>query len=137
MGTEPQEAEAPVEGEKMLCPCCFYQNVPEVAFCKDCGAPLGCCVTLDPVHQILAQGFAYRRATGGPPSWKVLLGIWMFYFPVFAYSMMVLGAWFRQSRSNPVDLLMTLLFGLYTGTFLYRTTMNYVRKAREKTTDEN
>ena len=113
----------------MLCPCCFCQNVLEVIFCKDCGAPLGCSAFLDPIHQIHALGFVYRRATGGPPSWKVLLGIWIIYFPLFAYSMMVLGAWFRQYRHNPGDLLSILLSGLFTGSLLCQTTMNYVRKA--------
>lgn len=60
MSTEPQEAEVPVEEEKMLCPCCFYHNIPEVAFCKDCGAPLGCFIGLDPMQHIYAEGFAYR-----------------------------------------------------------------------------
>ena len=136
MNAEPQKA-VPVEEEKMLCPCCFCHNIPEVAFCRDCGAPLGCCVTLDPVRQTLALGFAYRRATGGPPSWKVLLGIWIVFFPGFAWSMMSLGRWFRQSHSNPVDLLLILLSGLYTGAFLYQATVNYMRKTRERITYEN
>lgn len=128
MSTEPQKAEVPVEEEKMLCPCCFYQNIPEVAFCKDCGAPLGSSVCLDPIRQIQALGFFYRRATGGPPSWKVVLGVWIIYFPLFAYSMISLGAWLGQHRHNPVELLPVLWSGLYTGTFLYQASVNYARK---------
>lgn len=129
MTTDPPTTD-PVEEEWMLCPCCFHQNVPEVAFCKDCGAPLGPFVGLDPIQHIYLEGFAYRRATGRPPSWRVLVGFWLIYFPAFACCLVVSAACFTPSPANAIDLGVLLIAALYTGTFLYQTTANYVRKAK-------
>ena len=127
MSAEPS-SEVRMEDEWMLCPCCFYQNIPEVAFCKDCGAPLGCCVGLDPMQQIYLEGFAYRRATGGPPSWKVLAGMWITWFPMFvsfSYWLLVAGGLF-----DPTGLLFVLPSALFAATILYQTTVNYMRQAK-------
>ena len=131
MSTAPS-TEVSIEEEWMLCPCCFYQNITDVAFCKDCGAPLGCFVGLDPMQQIYLEGFAYRRATGGPPSWKVLAGIWITWLPVFV----CLSLWLSMTMGPPgeyfipADLFMVPPTILFAGTLLYQTTVNYMRKAK-------
>lgn len=129
MSVEPP-AENLVEVETMLCPCCLCPNIPDAAFCKDCGAPLGSCVFLDPFLQIHGLGFILRRATGGPPNWKVLLGVYVIFFPMFVNALVVFGVFFQQQHPNPVDMELTLFHALYTGTFLYQATMNYMNKSK-------
>jgi hypothetical protein len=133
MTAEPQE-EAPAEEEQMLCPCCFHHNDPDITFCQDCGAPLGFIAFLGPLEQVYSEGFAYRRATTGPPSWIVLVGIWVIFFPPFlALGFVVVGFPFSQQwwTESPVGLLIILCGCAVSGAMIYQTTRNFVTKIRQ------
>lgn len=68
-------------GEYALCPSCVFPNVPDVQWCKQCGAPMNFISTIGPLERCYAEGFAYRRAVRGRPKFIVVLGIWFLFFP--------------------------------------------------------
>ena len=86
--------ELPNSGETVVCTTCHTLNVPDVAFCRRCGAPIGFISTIGPLETAYAEGFAYRQAVQGRPKFIVVVGIWLIFFPVLvtmvAFSLSIL-----------------------------------------------
>ena len=121
----------PQSEDNVLCPKCLLANSPTAAFCADCGAPIGMVASVDPIQHIHAQGFAYRSAVDGPPSFIVLVGMWFLFAPVaFATPFVVFKTEYFPPR------LFFLLLGVGSFIILYRSTKNYIVKTRE-TKDHN
>jgi hypothetical protein len=143
-------------GEYALCPSCVFPNVPDVQWCKRCGAPLNFISTIGPLEHLYAEGFAYRRAVRGRPKFVVVLGIWLLFLPgllgcisvfcgtvgngaldglaIFWPSRVVTisaraGSNFSGGHSGFMDVLLVLLsvfWGAVCAVMLYRVTKNYL-----------
>ncbi len=71
--------------KQILCPTCNQENDQDVDFCVHCGAPVGFISTIDPIKQIRAQGFMYRRVTR-PDRFILYVGAWiLFGIPLFSF----------------------------------------------------
>ena len=127
MSTESERRELP-EVETVICPKCLLANSPTVAFCVDCGAPIGMVAAVDPLQHIYAEGFAYRSAVEGPPNLIILAGMWLIFVPVlFVTALLVFGDFVRGLSPR----LLFLFFGVCSVVVLFRSTMNYIVKSRE------
>jgi len=125
MSTE-SEPLPPTE-DAALCPKCLLANSPTAAFCADCGAPIGMVANVDPMQHIYAEGFAYRPAVDGPPSFIILLGMWLLFGPLALVASFVV---FNESTLTfSMDAPFAFL-GLISVIILYRTTRNYLVKPR-------
>jgi hypothetical protein len=125
MSAESESRETP-EVEEAVCPKCLLVNSPTVAFCMDCGAPIGMVATIDPLQHIYAEGFAYRSAVEGPPSLIVLLGMWLIFAPVlFVSALLVFGEFIRGLSPR----LLFVFFGACSIVVLFRSTKNYIVKS--------
>ena len=127
------ESESHPEPEGVVCPKCLLANSPTVAFCADCGAPIGMVASIDPLQHILAEGFAYRSAVDGPPNLIVLIGMWLLFAPVAFVAPFLL---FSGCVEDFPPRLFFLLLGACSLVVLYRSTKNYLIKTRA-TKDKN
>jgi len=66
---------------EIICPSCAAPNHRYAEFCVACGMPIGQYVMTDPFKSIEGQWACFRRATDGPPSRVVLIGMWIIFLP--------------------------------------------------------
>src|SRR2546429_2664493 len=78
--------ELPNSGETVVCTTCHTLNVPDVAFCRRCGAPIGFISTIGPLETAYAEGFAYRQAVQGHPKFIVVAGGLVVFLSIFSPS---------------------------------------------------
>jgi ribosomal protein L40E len=138
--------ELSIPGESAVCPTCHTLNLPEVTFCRRCGAPIGFISTIGPLEAAYAEGFAYRRAVEGRPQFIIVVGIWLLFFPSlvasigFSLSILKTG---MDGIGGFVGLIRFFLFwicvgfGVISALMLYRVTRNYliIRKRKSDATD--
>lgn len=113
------------EAERALCLQCLAPNVPTAHFCGECGAPLSSYAATAPFESLLAEGHAWRRATGNPRRLVVVLGMWLLFAPMVAGSVWLLAmgqqasvqAWVAAAFLLPVSVVV-----------LWKTTRNYVTR---------
>ena len=127
--------ELPNSGETVVCTTCHTFNVPDVAFCRRCGAPIGFISTIGPLETAYAEGFAYRQAVQGRPKFIVVVGIWLIFFPVLvtmvAFSLSILKKGL-EGTGGLVGIIGFFLFWICVGLavisaiMLYRVTKNYL-----------
>lgn len=125
----PQASEATTPSadatEHALCLQCLAANVPTAHFCGECGAPLSPYAATAPFESLLAEGHAWRRATGNPRRLVVVLGMWLLFAPMVAGSVWLLAmgreagvqAWAAAAFLLPVSVVI-----------LWKTTRNYVTR---------
>lgn len=109
----------------VVCPKCLLRNSASVAFCADCGAPIGKVANVDPMQQIYAEGFGYRSAVEGPPKLIILIGMWLLFGPmaVIAVSMIIAG------RGELLSTMPLILMFLCSTAILYRVSRSYIVKS--------
>lgn len=84
------ETEASDSFENELCICCLQPNVPLVKFCRHCRAPLHPLAAMMPYERIYATGFVWRSAVLKPRKLRVVIGIYLYFLPMFLYSVLML-----------------------------------------------
>lgn len=129
-----QETKRSDAGRTIRCTSCMALNRERVAFCEECGAPIGARVTLDPMQTIRAEGFMLRKSLEGRPRFIVLVGTWVLNLPVLLVS---LGAAFyiiTKWRGLSAFVFFWALIGLSYIAFviLYGITRNYIRIPRKE-----
>ena len=133
--------ELPISGESVVCPTCHALNVPDVAFCRRCGAPIGFISTIGPLETAYAEGFALRQAVQGRPKFVVVLGIWLLFFPVLVTTIGFGFAILKEvmdGNGGVVGLIGFLLFWICVGfaaisaIMLYRVTKNFFTIPKQK-----
>ena len=114
------------EGEKVLCPNCMEQNLPETDFCQKCGIPMTASSTIDPLKRIYSQGWLFRKTASGRIPRIAFWGTWLIFLPTILLMLLIV---LRSSRmfaraGIPVVLLPVYCF------FLYRVSKNYIYHRR-------
>jgi len=128
-------SEPPPFGETVLCVTCHTLNVPDVAFCRRCGAPIGFISTIGPLETAYAEGFAYRQAVQGRPKLIVVFGIWLIFFPCLLASIGLILTILNEGIRGIVGLVFFWLFvgfGVICAVMLYRVTRNFLTKPKPK-----
>lgn len=146
MSTPPESG--PESEERVICPSCHALNAPLAGYCVSCHAPLNSTIMLDPMGQIEAEGFALREATVGRPKLIVVVGFWLLLFPLIvmcSYVVATTSPWIFGSKSLMLEVritLLTLLLGpvfaaVFGAVVLYKATINYWRRSRQKVSGPN
>ncbi|MBI4581037.1 MAG: hypothetical protein HY718_15140 [Planctomycetes bacterium] len=121
-------------GQTPLCPGCLAELSPGVDFCGTCGMPVSPGSVIEPLKQVQATGWAYRRVLHGRPSRIVLIGMWLIMGPMVILP--ALGVFYQADWSwdwSPARLEDLLAEVLYSGfavlyaIILYKVTANYFR----------
>jgi len=117
-----------------LCPSCFEPNDPGAHACKKCGAPLDLFATTDPLQLTRSAGWAYRQATSGRRTSKlILIAMWLIFGPAF---LLLLFLVLPDVETHPLGLTLFLLLLLLNGAILYRVTKSY-RRRRNATQEDD
>jgi hypothetical protein len=119
--------------EVMRCPTCMEANYPDAHFCRKCGMPLSAMAGMDPLKQIYAEGWIFRRAVSGRPSVIVLLGMWLIFGPALVLTVVAAGPVLSggRSASDILSLLLTAGFAILYGAILLRVTLRYAHRRRQ------
>ena len=131
----PPTTEAPEGGDRIVCPGCLTEQNEGPHFCVACGAPLTAFAAVGPFERIHAQGYAYRRATSGPTSLIVVIGMWLICFPSIIAATAVITT---LPAAGTIGILSMMLVGIFCaayGTLLYRVTKNYIQSQKSKGDD--
>lgn len=129
------EPEPPIptdaDEETMLCPACLAQNSPDAMFCVKCDAPLSASAVLGPFEQLRAQRFIFHRATTGPSSLFIVIGMWVIFAPVLFVSVLLICdelLYGNLSAKSMLLLIPAILAGGLAVCLLWCVTTNYSRK---------
>jgi hypothetical protein len=118
--------------EELLCPGCLTPHEPMTYFCSECGMPLSPHATLDPLKQVYAQGWVYRRVIRYPTKLG-LIGLWLLFMPIFFMLLISLQGIHRLApgRTDSVTALISpvLVAGLFAvyAVIVFVATRHYVR----------
>jgi len=142
-GQSPATPDAPTPSadamEHALCLQCLAPNATTAHFCGECGAPLSAYAATAPFESLLAEGHAWRRATGNPRRLVVVLGMWILFGPMLAGSVWLLA---RGREAGMQAVAAAVFFLPVSVVVLWKTTRNYVTRggrsedAPETTRDE-
>ncbi|MEX0774250.1 MAG: hypothetical protein WD042_00910 [Phycisphaeraceae bacterium] len=146
--TDPRDEEQPPEdAEAALCPHCIEPIERFDHFCPHCGGPVTAHATMDPMGQIFASGYVYRRAVSADrPRFIVVLGMWLIFGPqllpliifLLALGNRFVSATLSVPGGNSVDfrveswgltglgVLVMLAFVVLYSTILWKVTRRYV-----------
>ncbi len=113
------------------CPNCMALNPPEAEFCQKCRCPIGGYVNIEPVKQIEATGFLYKRATHGPIKPIVVWGVWVFVGSGFLAGSVISVMALMTEDSRPAALYTVPVTALL-GVLIYKVTRNYFRHKKHK-----
>ncbi|HEY0548392.1 MAG TPA: hypothetical protein VGF13_02255 [Verrucomicrobiae bacterium] len=136
-GIDPEPDVSP-EAEAALCTYRVFPNLPDVPWCKKCGAPLGWSAVVGPADAARASGFMWRGALRGRPKVFVLLSVWVLFLPRFVLSFIgALVFLFTLLSDVPgcfvlVYLLLTLFYGTMSFLMLFHITRNFLKIPRLK-----
>lgn len=136
LGDEPREDQSSDEQAVPVCPACFAPVRPEAPFCDDCGAPSGAFATYDPMQQIYATGWLYRRAISSGISTMALIGMWI----LFGFGLVQSLFWVVLALAHPtrlstlgwISVLTLLAFAVVQAAILQRVTARYLVYRRER-----
>jgi hypothetical protein len=121
--------------EVALCPCCLFPNLPEVPWCKRCGAAITAVSTFAPLESAQATGLVYRGAVRGHPKLFVLVIIWLWFLPsLLAHISILFGilsGWF-SGVDGVFYLWWAVIGGAISAILLYRVTWNYFNIPKPK-----
>lgn len=127
MNNEDKKESASTDPESLACPTCLHANAPAADFCKNCGAPLSALSTVGPWESVRAQGFAFRQAVSGSPSWIVVAGTWLIFGPGIVVNLIAILSY--GTGGNKV---ITWIVGgaiiVLQAALLFRVTRNYLQK---------
>ena len=121
-----------------LCPGCLRENPPGAPFCHDCGMPIGWIATIDPIQQIYATGWIYRRAIAGG-RWPLAFWGMLLIFGLTTVFSIFLFIFTRPYLAIPssglaaaAGLMVMVLLWLLNAAVLARVVRGYVRHLRAK-----
>jgi hypothetical protein len=129
----------------VLCPGCGSPNSEGGHFCAKCAAPLSWYATTDPLATVFAEGYAARRAVMQPHKPIVLVGLWLWMFPIamFTVAGLLCGlfAIFEGLSTWQLDMVFGGLLGIavssvflaFSVPMLYKGTKNYLRMRSQRT----
>jgi hypothetical protein len=123
------EPEVPPDGESALCTYCVFPNLPEVPWCKRCGASINYSSIVGPTDAAWASGFMWRGALRGHPKPFVIISVWILFLPKLLWDVgliwLVLASGVR-SLSAFATLWVGIFFSAIAIAMLYRVTKNYL-----------
>ncbi|MCH9003318.1 MAG: hypothetical protein IIC02_12155 [Planctomycetes bacterium] len=120
-----------------ICPGCLHENQPTAPFCGVCGMPIGSIATIDPIQQIYATGWIYRRAIAGGRWPLAFWGMLLIFAPSVLPWLVILISMPFQTGVVVVDRLESLMalvvglaFPVLSVAILVRVVRGYVRHRR-------
>ena len=131
-----------------LCIRCGEPVTPLDHFCPHCGAPLTTFATTAPYESIRAEVDAFTQASNKPRKPIVVIGMWLIFFPSFLLAVFFCGfavyavinpgkrMTFGEETVAVVFFLICAGWVWVSGTFLFRTTYNFVRKRSKPEQDD-
>lgn len=113
--------------ESMLCCNCAFPNIPEVNWCKRCGAPLSWAAPIIFPEAAIAVGYALRNAINQPNK-TTLIGFWVWHSLAFLFSFVWIVLFFKYDWTPLSRLILfwqILIAITISSSVLYRMTRNY------------
>ncbi len=129
---EKQKPPVPENYDAKACPNCLAANSLSADFCEKCRCPIGGTANIEPLKQIEATGFIYKRSVSGPVRPIVLAGNLFFIGTILVAS---LGLAYVLLANEETRWAATpfILLALLDCAFLYRMIKNYRRHRRSVT----
>lgn len=134
------EPDAAPDGESALCLVCLFPNVPDVNWCKRCGAPMGPTTSIVPTDAALSMGYVYRGAVQNRPKPVLLIGVWVLFLPGLMGNGFVLWYVFRGEIvgiKGVAALWLALAGGALCAVMLYRVSKKYFGGVRDKREEQS
>lgn len=119
----------------ILCSSCGKPQPDGEHLCRDCGSPLTAFAHTDPVMGVLTRGFAAHQATTNPRKLIVVVGMWLWLFPLLIIGLCLVcggsvGVGLGDFWLGILVLAIGALLVWISATILWRTTFSYLRQQR-------
>ena len=131
-----KKKELHLQNKCLVCPSCAARNFPDADFCRSCGAPLGDTATVDPETSVRPAPWRRRRASSKPlrlitvVEWWLGLGPCLIVFPYFLAQQLADST--EIGVYEVMELLVGFLFLVLSGAVLYRITVNYWSRPKQR-----
>jgi hypothetical protein len=122
-----------------VCPACAAYIGPNEVFCPECRAPISLLANTDPLQRIYAEGYMYSRVVSSRPKLVVVIGIWVIFGPLAAFSLFgvfsVMSDGLGSGGMGFIFFWGMMFLAVFSIVMLFRVTRNYLSPPDTKTED--